>query len=294
MVAAYRQRAGGPAWVAPDGVFGAGAGNGACIEILGDADGNGSFTIADVRYWADGLATNASGNLDRKQGFIAVDNASLAGGGVLNFFGTVLANSSAAYTAGASRADLIGTSGRVARGWAPVGADNRVDGLDIDYVYSQIRSVGVANPWTSVTGADWNAIGQAIQFDLSADMTGDLIINKQDVQEILSILGTRMGDVNLDGAVNSLDRTIIITNTGQTNLGWAGGDLNGDGVVNAADLALACGADYNGDGSVTVQDIFDFLSGWFAGTSAADFNGTAGITVQDIFDFLSAWFAGCN
>ena len=26
----------------------------------------------------------------------------------------------------------------------------------------------------------------------------------------------------------------------------------------------------------------------------ADFNGTDGLNVQDIFDFLSAWFAGCN
>jgi hypothetical protein len=42
-----------------------------------------------------------------------------------------------------------------------------------------------------------------------------------------------------------------------------------------------------------VQDIFDFLAGWFAGNPAADFNGVGGITVQDIFDFLAAWFAGC-
>jgi hypothetical protein len=41
-----------------------------------------------------------------------------------------------------------------------------------------------------------------------------------------------------------------------------------------------------------VQDIFDFLNAWFAGSVAADFNG-GGLAVQDIFDFLSAWFAGC-
>ncbi len=54
-----------------------------------------------------------------------------------------------------------------------------------------------------------------------------------------------------------------------------------------------CPADFNGTGGLTVQDIFDFLSAWFAGTASADFNGTGGITVQDIFDFLGAWFAGC-
>jgi hypothetical protein len=55
----------------------------------------------------------------------------------------------------------------------------------------------------------------------------------------------------------------------------------------------ACRADYNHSGTLNVQDIFDFLSGWFGGNPAADFNGMGGITVQDIFDFLSAWFAGC-
>ena len=55
----------------------------------------------------------------------------------------------------------------------------------------------------------------------------------------------------------------------------------------------ACGADYNASGTATVQDIFDFLSAWFAGEANADFTGDSGITVQDIFDFLAAWFAGC-
>jgi hypothetical protein len=54
-----------------------------------------------------------------------------------------------------------------------------------------------------------------------------------------------------------------------------------------------CHADFNSSGSITVQDIFDFLSAWFAGLPSADFNGTGGITVQDIFDFLTAWFTGC-
>ncbi len=294
MIAAYRQRNAGPTWTAPDGIYGAGTGNAAVIEILGDGNGDGSFTSADIRYWADGLATTAGGNLDRKQGFIAVDNASLAAGGSLNFFGTVLANGSAAYTAGASRADVAGPSGRVAPGWAPVGADGRVDGKDIDYVYAQMRAVGITTPWTSALSADWSNLTQAEKFDLTADINGDLRVSKLDVQEILSILGKSIGDVNLDGVVNAADRAIITANLGQSNLGWAGGDINGDGIVSAADLALICPADYNNDGTISVNDIFDFLSGWFSGAPRADFNGANGITVQDIFDFLSAWFAGCN
>ena len=58
-------------------------------------------------------------------------------------------------------------------------------------------------------------------------------------------------------------------------------------------LQTECRADWNSSGSVTVQDIFDFLSAWFANAPTADFNGNGAITVQDIFDFLAAWFAGC-
>lgn len=49
-------------------------------------------------------------------------------------------------------------------------------------------------------------------------------------------------------------------------------------------------ADYNQDGQISVQDIFDYLAGWFAMNPNADFNGDGMTTVQDIFDFLAAWF----
>jgi hypothetical protein len=71
------------------------------------------------------------------------------------------------------------------------------------------------------------------------------------------------------------------------NIGW----------INLDDAHLfvgtACPADFNADGAVTVQDIFDFLSAWFAGDPRSNFNGQGGISVQDIFDYLAAWFAGC-
>lgn len=63
----------------------------------------------------------------------------------------------------------------------------------------------------------------------------------------------------------------------------------------AAGTKIACRCDTNANGALEVQDIFDFLGLWFAGSPQADFNG-GGLTVQDIFDFLSCWFAaplGC-
>jgi hypothetical protein len=55
-----------------------------------------------------------------------------------------------------------------------------------------------------------------------------------------------------------------------------------------------CRADYNQSGSVSVQDIFDFLGGYFSLNPCADVNGSGPPpSVQDIFDFLAAYFAGC-
>lgn len=56
-----------------------------------------------------------------------------------------------------------------------------------------------------------------------------------------------------------------------------------------------CYADYNKVGGITVNDIFDFLNDWFAGSPYANTggNGAAGpLAVQNIFDFLNDWFAG--
>jgi len=65
-----------------------------------------------------------------------------------------------------------------------------------------------------------------------------------------------------------------------------------------------CIADFNQSGLVSVQDIFDFLSAWFANCTApsasgpcrfgsADVNASGAVGVQDIFDFLAHWFGGC-
>ncbi len=69
-------------------------------------------------------------------------------------------------------------------------------------------------------------------------------------------------------------------------------DANGDGIPDAIP-ANTCTADFNGDSALNAQDIFDFLSAWFAVDPRADFNHIGGITAQDIFDYLAAWFAGC-
>jgi hypothetical protein len=64
----------------------------------------------------------------------------------------------------------------------------------------------------------------------------------------------------------------------------------GDGVLHVNFVSnFRC--DWNQSGGLSVQDIFDFLSSWFAGNGDFDLNGT--LAPQDIFEFLNCWFGGC-
>ncbi|MCB9851748.1 MAG: hypothetical protein H6819_01530 [Phycisphaerales bacterium] len=187
-------------------------------EILGDFDGNGDLDKEDVRYFADGLAMVA-GKLDRKQGFTTVDTA--FGG---NYFNTTLAHG--AYSNGDSRADVAGDA--VYPGAYPNGADGTVDAADIDYV--------CANMFSTAWGAD---LSDHAGKDLSCDMTGDCIVNYDDICEIIAILETTPGDINLDGIVN--DGAAVSANIGMMNPKWSDGDVDCDGDIDADDVAIADG-----------------------------------------------------
>lgn len=58
-------------------------------------------------------------------------------------------------------------------------------------------------------------------------------------------------------------------------------------------LQPGCPAEFNCDGTVTVQDVFDFLTAYFANDPRADADGSGEVSVQDVFDFLTHYFAGC-
>ncbi|MBX3363416.1 MAG: dockerin type I repeat-containing protein [Phycisphaeraceae bacterium] len=318
LIAAWRDRNGGPAWNAPDGnaELNHAPGSTACIEILGDFNCDGNFDEQDIRYFADGLSIDpASGSarlLNRKEGFVRVDTA--FGG---NFFGTTLANPNAAYTPGASRGDVAGAVGTTPN-FQPIGHDGRIDAADIDYVYANFVS-------------DWSDTFAAVGKDLSCDMTGDLVIDQRDVCELVrDILQTDFGDANLDGVIDSVDRQIVLDSIANPPavVGWATGDFNGDGVVNHLDLAILdgaidpctgrCPADLSGssdpndpaygvpDGVADASDFFYYLDQFVAGNIAvADLTGSSdpndpaygvpdgNVDASDFFFFLDIFVAGC-
>lgn len=262
MIAAWRQRNGGPAWIAPNGSgpIAGELGTKASIEILGDFNCDGNFTTQDVRFFADGLAM-VGGIADRKAGFTAVDSA--FGG---NFFGTTKATG-AAYVNGDSRADIAGGPGRTAN-FQPIAQDGAINGLDIDFVYSQFRGLG-----DSVL--NWDNTADAVGKDYGANMTsGDTNIDILDVCEIVrGVLATNFGDVNLDGVTNCADLAVINQAAIPYAGGWAQGDVTGDGTVDAADVAqiraFVRPGDLNGDGAVNTSDLVAFL-GVFGSTPACN------------------------
>lgn len=218
----------------------------AVFELLGDFDGNGSFDEEDIRYWADGLALSTTAGIDldgdlsadatlnRKEGFTAVDNASGN-----NFFGTTLATigiNGKVYEAGDSRADVAGNT--AVAGAAPSGSDGRVDAKDIDYVYAQFKGNRFVNG-----DANWANLNEAVGFDLSADMTGDLIVNQADVDDVVvNVLGTNYGDADLNRSVNLDDANTLVGNFGNTTgQGWANGNFDGDGDVDLDDANTLVG-----------------------------------------------------
>ncbi len=114
-----------------------------------------------------------------------------------------------------------------------------------------------------------------------------------------SALGGGLGSVGFINNINFPGGSVFALAVAGDGTLLVGGDFGtADGDVSAYIArygceAVVCAADFNGVNGVTVQDIFDFLTAWLAGSPSADFNHVNGVTVQDIFDFLTAWLAGC-
>ncbi len=310
MIAAWRARNGGPAWVAPNGtgpIAGA-PGTDAIIEVLGDFDGNGSFNTEDVRFFADGLAmvtavtvqgggaggTRSGLVLDREQGFTQVD---VQVGG--NFFGTTLANPGATYSNGDSRADIAASDGLQTPNFAPLGADGAVNSYDIDYVYKNFKSA----PFLCGQQVDWSVLTEAVGKDLSADIDGNLLINQADVTEVVEvILEAEYGDVTLDGVVDSIDYAIIDANQGMSG-GWGAGDMNGDGTVNADDRAIVITKICPGNatklpGVINFGHVLSVLANFgnvycFPNTGEGDADGSGTVNFTDVLNVLSNFGVPC-
>ena len=82
--------------------------------------------------------------------------------------------------------------------------------------------------------------------DGSFDLTGDSLVDQNDLQAWLSEAGAALGfadslmpgDANLDGNVNATDLNALAVNWLASVAAWSAGDFTADGLVNAGDLNL--------------------------------------------------------
>jgi len=66
--------------------------------------------------------------------------------------------------------------------------------------------------------------------DLSYDLTGDMAVDGGDLTYLLvTLMGTRYGDLNLDRMVDLTDFGVLANHWRQSGRGWAQGNLNGRG-----------------------------------------------------------------
>lgn len=156
--------------------------------------------------------------------------------------------------------------------------------LGLSQVFAGVDAAGV---WTlRVVDAGPSDIGQV----LSATLTLDPALGN-----ICTTPPPPVGACCTGATVQGVGTTCTLA--GQATCGTQNGTYRGDGTMcgpNPSTPIACCGANFNQQGAVTVQDIFDYLTAWFAGQPGANFNGQGGVTVQDIFDYLTAWFVGCR
>ena len=97
--------------------------------------------------------------------------------------------------------------------------DHDVDVADIDRLAAEIR---------------------AGTHDAAFDVSNDGQVNFMDLAQVVTgILGSQLGDTNLDRIVDRHDVAALSASFGRSNApGWSRGDLDGDGRIDARDLAI--------------------------------------------------------
>lgn len=218
-----------PAAYATNNAYNTTVGNPVAPEIIGDFNGDGNFDASDVRYFADGLALNAQGVLDRAAAFIAVDLAWETLTGDNNFFGTI--TPTGCYRPGDSRFDVAG--GTPTPGAAPLGADGVIDGVDRAYLAGKY--------------GDWTDLAQAANLDLSCDLNGDYVVDAADLALMDGALGAYfLGDIDGNCCVELSDLAALLGAYGKCP-GDSGYDPranltdDGDPCIRLSDLAALLG-----------------------------------------------------
>ncbi len=95
------------------------------------------------------------------------------------------------------------------------------DALDVDVVSTQVGTTAGASDLATADDTD-----------------SDGVYERQDVLDLLDVLGVQLGDVNFDGQIEQGDLDAVLQNWGQNTLQYSRGDYNGNGQVEQGDLDI--------------------------------------------------------
>jgi hypothetical protein len=263
-------------------------------EVIGDFNGDGNFDKEDLRYFADGLYLDGTGNLDRDAAWEAIDNE------IINQFGEAFlpwclpvetrypapaAEWSASDAVGVRCQDLT-VAPVVCQAPSPAGggtllatgAPYAAGDAKADIAGSSNGPAKGAQPLGSdgvvdatdvdyivANAGDWTILDTAKDIDLSADMNGDLMIDGDDVCEtVVGVLKTNLVDLNLDGSATCADYASLMIGGSAS---YSNGDVNASGAVDACDekiflRELRSNFDTNADTDFDLDDLMCVQDGF--------------------------------
>lgn len=168
-------------------------------------------------------------------------------------------------------ANTIALAPRLPTGWTTLTANNITlgNGVQTHKVNMTITETPVTGNQTVVfTNTTGFAVNSALTLKLPAGRSAcSVTVNGVPTPYTPSITGNlQIATFGLATGVNAATTVVVTTTTGSS-------------------------PDWNHSGATDINDIFDFLNSWFAGS--ADFNGVGGTDINDVFDFLNRWFQGC-
>ncbi len=213
----------------------------------------GTTSITGAQQWLPGASLaidHASLNMQTDAGSAAAWNLGItAGPGAAAIFRSrqhlaslIVSGATAKLQSGGQNMLLLNTLGIDSMGTLDI-ADNAAD---IDYTgtspYNALRQLVLAGSiFTSVNHPTTGTTATVVPIDNAAarvlSWKNETISDGLDFTQLL-LVHTYLGDVNLDGLVDSVDAALALAGIGRTAASWLDGDINLDGGVTQADYDL--------------------------------------------------------
>ncbi len=121
-----------------------------------------------------------------------------------------------------------------------------LDGIAAPHWVKLVRKGSTFTGYRSADGVNWMQIGSTtvemgstVEVGLAVSSLNDDTVCTARFASVSLNDGQRLvGDANLDGVVNDLDLSVLLSHWGQADVAWGQGDFSGDGRITDSDLSL--------------------------------------------------------